>query len=103
MNGDHAQRIVSKRAAESDDAAIADMEQRAAPLLWTVYIVAVTVVLCLAGDLLVKHIDSYLDMAAQQEALVQCLNGKIIGLGNEAAMRCQVYPLMQTASAEVQP
>lgn len=70
---------------EQENAAMAELEQRSAPLFWMVF-VAVGLI---ATGLLTDHVERYLALAADQEALVQCINGKAIGL-DDAMLRCEV-------------
>ncbi|ADE10437.1 hypothetical protein Slit_0195 [Sideroxydans lithotrophicus ES-1] len=93
---DHAPRINAQRQAAQENAEMADMEKRAAPLHWALIIALVVVISSSLWDGW-KH---YADVAAQSEALVQCLNGRTIGIGG-AVVRCEVRELV--ALGEVQP
>lgn len=60
--------------------------------LWLGYLVAFLAVLGMAVDGWRRHADMaarYASMAAANEALVKCINGQAIGLG-DAVMRCNV-------------
>ncbi len=88
-NYDHLPRLLAMEKQASEEAAIRDMEQRSAPLLWTVYVVTLVVALSLAVDGVSAHITRIADLAATQEALVQCIKGRAIGIDG-AVLRCEV-------------
>lgn len=86
---DHAPYIRAKQQAEQENAEMAEMEKRSAPLLWAVYVAVFAVTLSFAIEGLSGHIQRYSALAAQEEALVQCLNGRVLQLGT-AFIRCDV-------------
>lgn len=89
---DHTPRINAARRAAEELAAIEELERRTAPLIWMTYVAAFVAVLAIAVD----GWDKYADMAAQNEALVQCINGKTFRLG-DALLSCEVreYKLVE--------
>lgn len=104
MTTDHAPRIRAQQQQAVEIEAIRTLSEHAAPLLWPVLCLAIAAVFCFAesafgGDILyyADHIEIYLDMAAQHEALVQCMNGQVFSLGDEGLLRCQIikYDLVQ--------
>jgi hypothetical protein len=69
------------------------------------------IALCITGiaNAARDHLEDYLDMVAENEAMVQCLNGRTVGIG-DAVLRCDVRALTPTLSrgerefqTEVQP
>lgn len=96
---DHASRIRAQQENQAELAAIAELEQRTAPLIWMVYAVAFAVVLLIAADGWARYkelADYYAELEATHEKLVQCINGQTFLLG-DAVMRCQVsnYKLVE--------
>lgn len=85
MLNDHAPRIRAQQLQAAENAAMEDLEQRGAPLMWAMCVVA----LLLAADGLHSGWQQYADLAAQNEAMIQCLNGKAIGLG-DSVLRCEI-------------
>lgn len=86
---DHASRIRAQQQQAAEHAEMEELEARTAPLLWSVYFAAIAVTLGLAVDGWNNHAAHYLDMAAQSEAMVQCINGRSIGL-DDAVLHCEV-------------
>lgn len=80
---------------EQENAAMAELEQRSAPLFWMVF-VAVGLI---ATGLLTDHVERYLELAADQEALVQCINGKAIFLDDEV-LHCNVKQFQLVAGVK---
>lgn len=101
---DHAQRIRAQQQQALENAAMEELEKRSAPLLWTVYTVTIVTVLSIATNQAATFADRYVDMAEQNEVLVQCLNGHPIGMDDEI-LRCKVdqYKLVAGIKQEVQP
>lgn len=85
MFNDHAPYLLQKQREEKENAEMDDLARRSAPLLWAVYLAVVIAAIGMADS----HIEHYLEMAAQNEALVQCLNGQPIELDN-AILRCEI-------------
>lgn len=89
---DHAPRIRALHENEAELAAIAELEQRTAPLIWMVYAVTFAVVLFIAADGWGRYKELaayYAELAADHEKLVQCIKGKAFLLDG-AVMRCEV-------------
>lgn len=85
MLNDHAPSLRDKQRAEQENKAMEELEQRGAPLLWAVYVAAVLLVIGVAVD----GWQQYAELAAQNEAMIQCLNGKVIGLG-DSVLHCEI-------------
>lgn len=85
MLNDHAPRIRAQQLQAAENAAMEDLEQRSAPLMWAMCVVA----LLMAMDGLYGSWQQYAELAAQGEVMIQCLNGKAIGLG-DAVLRCEI-------------
>lgn len=90
MTIDHAPRIRAQQQQAAEDAAIKELENRTAPLFFAVYLAAAAAVFGPAVDGLGQWAAHYADMAAQNEAMVQCLNGRAISMGGEAVLHCEV-------------
>jgi hypothetical protein len=97
---DHAPYFNALKRAERENAEMAELEQRAAPLHWALMLAVFA--LCLAGivDQSRDAIQRYADLAAANEAMVQCLNGHILNIGG-ALVSCQVHEA--ALIAEVRP
>jgi hypothetical protein len=77
---DHAPSIRAQQQAAKENAEMANMEKRSAPLLWAVYVCVVVLSLSFTAGLLRGHFERYTELAANNEALVQCLNGHLISI-----------------------
>jgi len=99
-NPDHAPRIRAQQQAEQENAIMADLEQRSAPL--QLALIAAVVVLVLSGvaDQANAFMQHYVDLAAANEGLVQCLNGRIVNIGG-VLVSCNEHT--STLVAEVTP
>jgi len=89
---DHAPRIRAQQQQAEENAAMEDMEQRGAPLMWAMCVVA----LLTAADGLYGSWQQYAELAAQGEVMIQCLNGKAIGLG-DAVLHCELREIKLVA------
>lgn len=98
---DHAPRIRAQQQQKADQEAIADLERRSAPLQWAVMFAAVAITLVAAIDGLSAHIERYAALAVQEEAFVQCLNGKLLKLGG-SFVHCDVREINLVATMEDQ-
>ena len=87
---DHAPRIRAQQKAQQENAAMAELEQRSAPLLWAVYVCVVALVLSFLAGQLRGHFERYADLAAENEAMVQCLNGHLINV-DSVLVSCQAH------------
>lgn len=76
---DHAPRIRAEQLARQDEAYIADLERRSAPLQWAM-IIAVLIV-ALSG--LAGFLGSYRELDLANEKLVACMGGKIVNVGGD--------------------
>lgn len=85
-NPDHAPRILALQRIEAETAAMAELERIGAPLLWTMYLAAALFALALSTDAWHR----YRELAAQNDVMVQCLNGHPVALGNSAILHCQI-------------
>lgn len=100
---DHAPRLRAQQQQEQENAEIAELEARSMPLQWAIYAAVVIFALNVAFDSVLAHFERVADLAATNEAMVQCLKGKAIGLG-DAVLRCDVREYQLVAGiAEVQP
>lgn len=89
---DHYPRIRAQQQQADELAAIEQLEQHVAPLIWLVYVAAFVAVFCIAVDGWKRYEDMvayYTDVAAQNEALMQCINGQALRLG-DAVLSCEV-------------
>ena len=92
MLNDHAPRIRAQQLQAAENAAMENLEQRSAPLMWAMCVA----VLLIAADGLYSRWQQYTEMAAQNEAMIQCINGRTIGLG-DAVLRCEVREIKLVA------
>ena len=90
---DHAPRIRAEQQQAADQSAIDDMESRSAPLQWAVLFATIALCAALAIDSLHEHVQHVTDMATTNEAFVQCLNGRAIGIDG-GILRCDVQQLV---------
>lgn len=97
---DHAPRILAQQKAARENAEMAELEQRSAPLHWAVICAVLVITLAQAVDSLSSYIERYTALAVQEEVFVQCLNGKLLKLGG-AFVHCDVREIQLVA--EVQP
>lgn len=89
---DHAPRIRAQQQREAELAAIKELETRVAPLIWLVYVAAFLAVLCIGLDGWKRYQEMaayYTELAAEHEALVQCIKGHSFRL-DDAVLRCEV-------------
>lgn len=98
---DHAARICAQQKAERENAEMAELEQRSAPLRWAVMCAVLAIVLVQAVDGLSSHIERYTALAVQEEAFIQCLNGKLLKLGG-SFVHCDVREINLVAAMEDQ-
>ena len=94
---DHAPRIRAQQQQAAESAAMKELSERAVPLFWPVFMMAAAVALGVVENAFGSDIIYYadiavraVDMAAQNEALVQCMNGQAFSLGDEGILRCQI-------------
>ena len=94
---DHAPRLLAQQQQIAESETMQELSKRAAPLFWPAFMMVGAVALVFAesafGGYVVyyaDHITQYLDMAAANEALVQCMNGQAFSLGDEGILRCQI-------------
>jgi len=91
---DHAPYIIAKRQAEKENRIIEEMDAYAAPLHWMLLVVLAIFIASQLWDGL-KH---YADLVVANEAMVQCMNGRSVGIA-DVLIRCDVKELV----AEVKP
>jgi hypothetical protein len=82
---DHAKEFHARAKAEKENAVMAELEKHVVPMQWMVLVVVV--MLCVAQ--LYDGWHYVADMTAQNEAMLQCINGKTLMLG-DAMLRCEV-------------
>lgn len=73
---DHAPRIRAEQQQAADNAAIADLERRSAPLRLACFVAAAALSLGAAAEAVHDHLQRDAELAAQGEAFAQCLNGR---------------------------
>lgn len=88
---DYAPRLMAQQQQAADQAAIDQLESMAAPLMMAIRTAAIA--LCLYGIYVASasHVEQYLELAANQEAFVQCMNGHALSLGGDAVLHCEVH------------
>lgn len=86
---DHAPHYHAQLRAAAEDKAIAELDKHAAPLLWMLLVVLAI----LAAAALWEGWQDYANLTHANEALVQCLNGHMVGIDG-AVVRCQVTYLV---------
>lgn len=93
---DHAPYIRAQLQAERENAEIANLEKLSAPLHWALMLAVFA--LCIAGivDQAGDYLQRYADMAAANEAMVQCLNGHLIHVDG-AIVGCNVHEIKLVA------
>jgi len=82
---DHAARVRAQLQREAEQRDAEQLLDLASPLIYTLYLAAFLAVLCIGVD----GWQRYRDMAAANEALVQCINGQRMKLGG-AILRCEI-------------
>lgn len=78
---DYAKKYHENRRIERENAYMDELEKSAEPLLWTMYWVVAAVV----ATVILQAYQQHCDIVAQNDILVQCLNGKAIALGDAPA------------------
>lgn len=99
MLNDHAPKLREQQRCEAENAFMEELERHSAPLLWTVLsAIFMASALGLVDGLLQKHqfekeyaalSARHAELKQQNEAFVQCLNGRPIALGNEVLI-CRI-------------
>lgn len=92
---DHAPRIHAQQQQTAENAAMEDLEQRSAPLLWSMYVVA----LLMVANGVSGGWKQYAELAAQNEAMIQCINGEAIGLGDNV-LHCEMREIKLIAEVD---
>lgn len=94
---DHAPRLMAQQQRAAELAAMQELSERAVPLFWPLFMMAVAVAFGVVesafGGGIIYYADiavRAVDMAAQNEALIQCMNGQAFSLGDEGVLRCQI-------------
>jgi len=97
MMKDHAPRLLAQQQRIAENAAMQELSKRATPLFWPVFMLAGAVALSFAESAFGGYVIYYADIAARvadlaatNEALVQCMNGQAFSLGDEGILRCQI-------------
>ena len=98
---DHAPYFNALKRAEQENAEMAELEQRAAPLQWAVYLAVLLLSLGYAYDVAQAHIQHVDSMAATNEVFAQCLNGTPIGIGKSGVLHCEVREYQLIANGGV--
>lgn len=86
---DHAPAFHTQQRAEEENRIIEELDKQAAPLQWMVLVI----VAMLIASQLWQGWQHYADLAAVNEAMVQCLNGRMVGIG-DVVVRCDVKELV---------
>lgn len=94
----HIARRINRRAeAERQHKHLEELRRHAAPLFWLAFLMAAAIVFGAANNAFGDDILHYagitaraIDIAAQDDALVQCMNGQAFSLGAEGILRCQI-------------
>lgn len=97
---DYAPRYLAQQQQAADQAVIDELEGMAAPLMMAIKAAVLVFILGGAWSALSGHVEQYIELAANNEAMVQCMNGRTIGLNEDAVMRCRVFEI-NTKLAEV--
>ncbi len=97
---DHAPRIRAQQQAAIENIEMANLEQRAAPLQWALIVAILVLVIGAIVDQSREAIQRYTDMAAANEAMVQCLNGHLLRIDN-VLVSCTAHT--GTLVAQVKP
>jgi hypothetical protein len=97
---DHAPYFREKQRIELENAEMADLEKRSAPLHYALLLAVIALALAGIVDQSRDFIQRYSDMAAANEAMVECLNGHIINL-DSVLVSCKTHT--STLIAQVQP
>lgn len=94
---DHAPRLMAQQRRAAELAAMQELSERAAPLFWPVFLLAIAVAFGVVKSAFGSDILYYadiaaraVDMAAQNETLVQLMNGQAFSLGDDGVLRCQI-------------
>lgn len=101
---DHAPRIRAQQQAEQENAIMADLEQRSAPLQWALIVAVVILLLAGIADRASALVAHYHDLTIANEKLVQCMNGGITNVGG-VLVSCNEHTstVIAQISTEVQP
>lgn len=96
---DHAPAFHARQREEEENRIIEELDKHAAPLHWMVLVIVAILLASQAWE----GWHHYTDLAAANEAMVQCMNGRMVGIG-DAVVRCEVKQLVaEVQLAEVQP
>lgn len=101
---DHAPRIRAQQQAEQENALMADLEQRSAPLQWALIVAVVVMLLAGAADKASAFVNHYRDLSLANEKLVQCMNGRLTNVGG-VLVSCEEHTstIVAQIGTEVQP
>ena len=89
MLNDHSPRLRAQQQQALENAAMDEMEKRAAPLLMAVLIVVLAVTVSALANSVGTAVRHYSELVAVNEAMVTCMNGVTISLGDGELM-CEV-------------
>lgn len=105
MLGDHYPRIYAQHQQAIENAAMEGLERRAAPLFWSVIAAIVALMVVEIVNDTSAYIDHHSELVVINDALVKCINGQVISLG-DATLKCEVReykPLVAGLAAGSQP
>lgn len=92
-----AHRLNRRAEIERQNKHLEELKRHAAPLFWLAFLMAVAIIFGVAENAFGRDILYYadiaeraIDIAAQDDALVQCMNGQAFSLGAEGILRCQI-------------
>lgn len=89
---DHAPNILAQQQAARENEEMKEMkemEKRAAPLLWAMFMAVLVLSLGHAVKVTQAHIDHVAELEAQADAFAQCMNGQMFMVEN-ALLRCEL-------------
>jgi hypothetical protein len=95
---DHAPRIRAQQQAEKENAAIAALEKHSAPFQWALIGCVIVLLLSFLTGLVQGHFERFNSMSANNEALVQCLNGHLVNVDN-VLVTCSMHTSELVADA----
>ncbi len=87
---DHAPRIRALQQAERENAEMAELEKLSAPLHYALLLAVLALALAGIIDQSRGFIQHYAELAAENEAMVQCLNGHLINI-DSVLVSCQAH------------
>jgi hypothetical protein len=101
---DHAPRIRAQQQAEQENAVMAELEKRSAPLHWALLVAVAALALAEIAGQSGAFVAHYNELSLANEKLVQCMNGSLTNVGG-VLVSCNehVSTLVAQLGPEVQP